>query len=162
LKAKAKPLSEEEIKTWHTFKQAGEFIFSLVVRDVAAATGLSAGDYGVLSRLVDLGGGTLRQIDLAKSMRWDKARLSHHLTRMQDRGLIAREHVSGKEVFVKITQQGQTVLADARPAHALSVRRYLLDRLSREETKVLSKILTRLSAQSPLASDGDGLRADGA
>jgi DNA-binding MarR family transcriptional regulator len=149
LKAKAKPLSLEEIKTWHTFKQAGEIIFGLVVRDVAAATGLSAGDYGVLSRLVDLGGGTLRQIHLAKSMRWDKARLSHHLTRMQERGLIEREHVSGKEVFVKITQQGKTELADARPAHASSVRRHLLDRLSQEETKVLSKILTRLGAQSP-------------
>ena len=105
----------------------------------------------VLSRLADLGGGTLRQIDLARSMRWDKARLSHHLTRMQDRGLIEREHVSGKEVFVKITKQGQSVLSDARPAHASSVRRHLLDRLSHEETKALLKILTRLSAQSPPA-----------
>jgi hypothetical protein len=69
----------------------------------------------------------------------------------QDRGLIAREHVSGKEVLIKITEQGQTVLADARPAHASSVRRHLLDRLSHEETKVLSKILTRLSAQLPAA-----------
>jgi DNA-binding MarR family transcriptional regulator len=151
LKAKVKPLSEEEIKTWHTFKQAGEIVFGLVVRDVAAVTSLSAGDYGVLSRLADLGGGTLRQIDLAKSMRWHKARLSHHLTRMQDRGLIEREHVSGKEVFAKITKQGQSVLSDARPAHASSVRRHLLERLSHEETKALLKILTRLSAQSPPA-----------
>lgn len=148
MKAKAKPLSAKETNIWHTFKQAGEIVFGLVVRDVATATGLSSGDYGVLSRLVDLGGGTLRQIDLGKSMRWEKARLSHHLTRMQDRGLIEREHVSGKEVFVKITKQGQSVLSDARPAHSSSVRRHLLDKLSHEETKALMNILTRLRAQS--------------
>jgi DNA-binding MarR family transcriptional regulator len=147
---KAKLLSENEIKTWHAFKQAGEIVFGLVVRDVAATTGLSAGDFGVLSRLIDLGDGTLRQIDLARSMRWDKARLSHHLTRMQKRGLIERQPASAKEVFVKITSRGKAVLGDARPAHAASVRRHLLDRLSKAEMAVLAPILLRLSDKSSL------------
>jgi DNA-binding MarR family transcriptional regulator len=142
---KAKPLSEKEINTWHVFKQAGEVVFSLVVRDIAAATGLSAGDFGVLSRLVDLADGTLRQVDLAKSMHWDKARLSHHLTRMQNRGLIERRQISPKEVFVKLTHRGKTVLVEARPVHAASVRRHLVDRLSKEEMEFFVRVLARLA-----------------
>ncbi|WKL04994.1 MarR family transcriptional regulator [Paenibacillus amylolyticus] len=54
-------------------------------------SGLSEGDFGVLDRLVLFGDGSLRQQELADSMAWDKSRLSHHLKRMEKRGLVMRK-----------------------------------------------------------------------
>ena len=55
---------------------------------LAQATGLSGPEFGVLSRLAALGKGEMRQQALASVMAWDKSRLSHQLTRMQERALI--------------------------------------------------------------------------
>ena len=56
-------------------------------KEMSEQTGLSEGDYGVLDRLALLGNGNLRQQELADSMDWDKSRLSHHLTRMENADL---------------------------------------------------------------------------
>ena len=122
---------------WHTWKQSADRIRHRVARDIAAATGLSDPDYGVLSRLADLGGGQLRQQDLADSMDWDKSRLSHHLTRMQQRGLVERRPADGT-VTVHLTGAGRAALAEAVPVHAAAVRRHLLSRLSREQQRAIT------------------------
>ncbi len=129
-------LSPAELEVWHAWKQSADQIRQRVVRDVAAVTGLSDPDYGVLSRLADLGGGQLRQQDLADSMGWDKSRLSHHLTRMQQRGLVERQP-SGGAVTVRLTRAGQAVLAEAVPVHAAAVRRHLLSRLTAEQQRAI-------------------------
>ena len=56
-----KPLSPQELRIWHAFKLMGEDVMERVGRDIAAGTGLSGPDFGVLSRLADLGQGELRQ-----------------------------------------------------------------------------------------------------
>ena len=99
---------------------------------VPRGDGLSDPGYGVLSRLADLGGGQLRQQDLADSMGWDKSHLSHHLTRMQQRGLVERQP-SGDAVTVRLTPAGRVVLDQAVPVHAAAVRRHLLSRLTAEQ-----------------------------
>ena len=71
-------------------RKATEAMMTGIDRDLQDATGLTGSDFAVLSRLVDLGGGELRQKDLAASIGWDKSRLSHHLTRMEERALLAR------------------------------------------------------------------------
>ncbi len=81
----AKPLSARELKIWHAFKHLEEDVLSRVGRDLAEASDLSGPEFGVLSRLVDLGEGELRQQKLAASLRWDKSRLCHQLTRMPER-----------------------------------------------------------------------------
>ncbi|MGI8448770.1 MAG: MarR family winged helix-turn-helix transcriptional regulator [Streptosporangiaceae bacterium] len=125
-------LSSAELEVWYAWKQSADQIRRRVVRDVAAVTGLSDPDYGVLSRLADLGGGQLRQQDLADSMGWDKSRLSHYLTRMQQRGLVERQPSDGA-VTVRLTPAGRVVLDQAVPVHAAAVRRHLLSRLTAEQ-----------------------------
>ena len=104
---------------------------SRVGRDIAEATGLSGPDFGVLSRLVDLGQGAMRQQVLAESMGWDKSRLSHQLTRMQEKGLVERrdaektdrhgddhEDRSTKDRFCKTDPCGVCSGKPAFPAHS--------------------------------------------
>lgn len=68
--------------------------------------GLSHPSFNSASRLADLGSGELRQQDLAESVRWDKSRLSHQLTRMEGRGLTTRRPADGKGVIVGMTAKG--------------------------------------------------------
>jgi DNA-binding MarR family transcriptional regulator len=136
----AKPLSPHELRIWHAFKVMGDEVMERVGRDITAATGLSGADFGVLSRLAAVRKGEMRQQALAESLGWDKSRLSHHLTRMQQRELIERRESEPRAVFIVLTKQGKTKLDAARPVHAESVRRNLLSRLSEQQTETIVRV----------------------
>jgi DNA-binding MarR family transcriptional regulator len=120
-------LSSGEIALWHAWKRATETVRGRVAADITAQTGLSDPDFGVLTRVIDAGG-RMRQNQLAQSMGFHRSRLSHHLARMRERGLITTEPASnGVEVIA--TKQGRAVAERARPVHAAAVRRYLADPL---------------------------------
>jgi DNA-binding MarR family transcriptional regulator len=125
-----KPLTPREIRLWNAWELFTEAVSSRISREVAEATGLSAADYRVLSCLVDRGGGQLRQRELATALAWDKSRISHQLTRMQERNLLKRTKTAERGSNVAITTAGRTALESARPIHAHSVRRYLIERLT--------------------------------
>ena len=133
-------LSDDETRLWHAWKRAGEAVMAGVERDIVATTGLSGADYGVLSRLVDLGLGKLRQQELANLMGWDKSRLSHQLTRMEARSLVTRQTAKADGVTVTLTTEGRKALALARPVHAESIRRRLLAKLAPAQRAVLGVI----------------------
>jgi DNA-binding MarR family transcriptional regulator len=135
-----KPLSPHEFRVWHAFRLMGEDVMARVGRDIAEATGLSGPDFGVLSRLANIGKGEMRQQRLAEVMGWDKSRLSHQLTRMQNRKLIERREAEKRVVLVVLTGHGREKLEAAWPIHAESVRRNLLDRLSAEQIATLVRI----------------------
>ncbi len=135
-----KLLSPQELRVWHAFKLMGDDVLARVGRDIADATGLSGPEFGVLSRLAALGKGEMRQQRLAESMGWDKSRLSHQLTRMQERKLIERREGEKRVVLIVLTAQGREKLKAAQPVHARSVRRNLLARLSAEQIETLVRI----------------------
>jgi DNA-binding MarR family transcriptional regulator len=82
----------------------------------------------------------MRQQTLAESMGWDKSRLSHQLTRMQERELIERREVDKRVVLVVLTKHGRGKLKAARPIHAVSVRRNLLARLNAEQIETIVRV----------------------
>jgi DNA-binding MarR family transcriptional regulator len=119
-------LTDEESRLWHAWKRASEAVRARVADDISAATGLSDPDFGIVTRLLDLGDGTLRQNELATSMGWHRSRLSHQLTRMEQRGLVTRA-AAGDGVSVAITADGRAAAQAARPVHARAVRRHLTE-----------------------------------
>jgi len=125
-----KPLTPREIRVWNAWELFTEGVSSRISREVAEATGLSAADYRILSCLVDRGHGQLRQRELATALAWDKSRISHQLTRMQERDLLKRTKTAERGSNVVVTTAGRTALESARPVHAHSVRRYLIERLT--------------------------------
>lgn len=140
-------LSAQELEVWHAVKKIGDGVFALVASDMERLAGVSGADFGVLSRLVDLGEGTLAQAELGVSMDWHRSRLSHQLTRMEARNLIKRETTQGKRaVAVHVTDEGERLLRLARPIHASSVRRNVIARLSGSEQQALLNIAKRLAS----------------
>lgn len=140
-------LSKRELALWHAFKQMGQAVMAAVEKDLADHAGLTGSDFGVLSRLAELGKGELRQQALADSMGWHKSRLSHQLTRMQERGLVGRRETQPRVVTVTITALGRDRLGAARPVHAASVRRQLLDRLTAEQADLLLALSATLAGE---------------
>lgn len=133
-------LSSQELRVWHAFRFMNDDVLARVDRDISQATGLSGPEFGVLSRLTAIGQGEMRQQALARVMGWDKSRLSHQLKRMEKRALIERRPIGPKTVLVTITPSGREKLHLARPIHAQSVRRNLLDRISPEQTATIVRI----------------------
>ena len=135
-----KSLSPQELRVWHAFRLMHEDVLGRVGRDLSQATGLSGTEFGVLSRLAACGKGEMRQQVLASMMDWDKSRLSHQLTRMQERSLIERRRCDGKTVLIALTKLGREKLDAARPVHAASVRRHLLSRLTQEQIDTIVRV----------------------
>ncbi|HTJ25507.1 MAG TPA: MarR family transcriptional regulator [Candidatus Limnocylindria bacterium] len=135
--ARSENLTARELRLWHAWLQISEAVTSQVARDVAEASGLSAADYGILERLVEIGNGRLRQRELAAALNWDKSRISHQLTRMQERDLLTRSKTTQDGSQVAITRLGRDALERARPIHAQAVRRHLIKRLTPEQAATI-------------------------
>jgi DNA-binding MarR family transcriptional regulator len=142
-----KPLSPRELRVWHAFLLMGEDVLGRVGRDISQATGLSGPEFGVLSRLAAIGKGEMRQQSLANLMGWDKSRLSHQLTRMNERALIERRYADSNTVVVVLTELGREKLDAARPIHAESVRRNLLSRLTSEQIDTIVRVSNLLGEE---------------
>ena len=149
----ATPLSPRELRIWHAFVSMGEDVLDRVGRDIARATGLSGPEFGVLSRIAAYGRGELRQQDLADVMAWDKSRLSHQLTRMEERKLIERRAGERRATLVALTKIGREKLARALPIRAESVRRNLLARLTPEQINSIISISNLLGNEESRMED---------
>ncbi|GIH61682.1 MarR family winged helix-turn-helix transcriptional regulator [Microbispora siamensis] len=134
-------VASEPVDFWAAFKRAHEVVRARVIADTAEAAGLSEPDLAIL---VNLGkaGGALRQSELAASLGWDRTRVSHQLTRMSTRGLVARERAGG--VIVTLTDSGRAAITAALPGLDAAVRRHFTDKLSAQEIETLAAVFSRL------------------
>jgi DNA-binding MarR family transcriptional regulator len=139
-------LTPTELNAWRGFVRMQERLSGRVSRHLQATSNLSAADYGVLVHLVDAPGGRMRSADLARSLEWEKSRMSHQVSRMMRRGLVIREECpeDGRGAFVVITLAGRRVIAAAAPCHVKTVRRLFVDSLTPEELEVLARVAHRV------------------
>ncbi|MEU3521813.1 helix-turn-helix domain-containing protein [Streptomyces sp. NPDC006654] len=111
-------------------------------RSMQSEFGLSATDYTVLAELSRTPDAPLRMMELARILGWEKSRVSHHLSRMERRGVIAREECldDGRGAYVTITPAGRAAIEAAAPRHVEDVRRLFLDHLTPGQTALLAEI----------------------
>lgn len=95
-------------------------------------TDLSLQDYGVLAHLSDATNERDRMNDLGISLGWEKSRVSHHIARMERRGLVRRTKcpTDGRGWFVEMTDAGRAAIGAAAPGHVDAVRRHFIDLLT--------------------------------
>lgn len=135
-------LSGEEGRAWLGYRRMRALLDLQLTRDLARDSGLSDADYDVLSNLSESAEHRLRLGDLAAHMLWSKSRLSHHITRMGQRGLVARRDCpsDGRGAELTLTDAGWEAIKSAAPRHVDSVRRHFIDRLSAEQIRVLGEL----------------------
>jgi DNA-binding MarR family transcriptional regulator len=104
--------------------------------------GLSYQDYLVLATLSDQPDGRRRVVELSDELGWEKSRLSHHISRMCERGLVVKVPCPSdlRGIYVMITSVGRSTLEAAAPGHVDDVQRYFFQRLSTTQVATLTKI----------------------
>ena len=113
---------------------------------------LSYQDYLVLASLSDRVEGRSRIVELSHELGWEKSRISHHLSKMCERGLVAKERcpTDQRGTYVVITAAGRAAQSAAAADHVASVRRLFIDLLSRAQIETLADVaevvLARLGA----------------
>jgi len=139
-------LTPAEAGAWRGYRRMRALLDLRLGRDLAADSGLSEPDYDVLSHLSETPDRRIRLGDLAAHMLWSRSRLSHHLARMQQRGLVEREDCAddGRGSVVTLSAQGWAVLVEAAPHHVASVRRNFIDLLTPDEIAALDALSHRV------------------
>jgi DNA-binding MarR family transcriptional regulator len=109
-------------------------------------SGLSPADYQVLLALTEADGRRLRSSQLAASIDWERSRLSHHLGRMERRGLIGRGDCTtdNRGAVVSLTEDGAQIFRCASAPHLRAIKRHFADALTPEQFEALAGILQAL------------------
>jgi DNA-binding MarR family transcriptional regulator len=120
--------------------------------------GLTHFEYFVLAMLSEAPQRTLRMTSLALRTNATLPRLSHVVRRLEDRGLADRLPCpeDGRATNARLTDAGWAAVAAAAPGHVATVRRTVLDLLSREQLTQLrgiaDSLLTRLDPEGRMTS----------
>ncbi len=144
-------LSEKEQEAWRAFQQMRLLLVSHLNRDLHEKSGLSDADYEVMVHLSEAPSHRMRLLNLGCALRWEKSRLSHQLSRMEVRGLVARSEcpTDGRGAFFALTAAGWDTLVAAAPFHVAAVRKAFVDGLTAEELQTFGdlsrKIISRLT-----------------
>jgi DNA-binding MarR family transcriptional regulator len=125
----------EELKVWREFIETIEALRSEIASRLLAETSLSAGDYSVLLALSEAPGQRMRSSELAAAITWERSRLSHHLGRMERRGLIRRDECAAdsRGAEVVLTTTGAAAFNGATIPHLRAVRELFVDAFTPEQ-----------------------------
>ena len=109
-------------------------------------SGVSPADYQVLLALREAEGRRLRSSELAASIDWERSRLSHHLGRMERRGLIGRNDCAtdSRGAEVSLTEHGAGVFRRASAPHLRAIKKHFADALTPGQFEALADILQTL------------------
>lgn len=140
-------LSDDEQRAWRAYRRMVLLVDAEIARELTRDSGLSMPDYQVLAALSEAADRRCRLSELAASMQWSASRLSHHVSRMEQRGLVERAECpsDARGAFVVLTDAGFAAIQAAAPDHVASVRRHLIDRLTPTQIAALSEIAETVS-----------------
>lgn len=151
-------LDERRQRAWRAYLQMGALLDAHLARQMQADSALSLSDFAVLVNLSEHPDGRLRAHELAGALRWEKSRLSHQISRMQQRGLVERTECpeDRRGAFVVITDAGRAAIEAAAPMHAETVHRVVFDALTDEQVDALEAISAAITAGLEGEDDRDG------
>ncbi|MFE9069163.1 MarR family winged helix-turn-helix transcriptional regulator [Streptomyces violaceusniger] len=134
-------LTTEEQHAWRSFVRMHERLMGRLSRLLQTDSNVSPADFAVLVELTDVPD-RRRFLDIARALKWEKSRLSHHIARMVKRGLVMRDECpeDGRGAFVVITDEGRAVIEAATPRHVKAVRELFLDNVTPSELRLLARI----------------------
>ncbi len=135
-------LDAREQDAWRAYLDMNAKLTARLNREMQEQSGISIADFSVLVQLSEHLDARMRVLELARALGWEKSRLSHQLTRMQQRGLVERSNCNEdrRGAWIVLTDRGRSTVEEAAPRHVESVRRYLFDELNPEQVEALGQI----------------------
>lgn len=144
-KRRAMP-TREELRIWRNYIETAETLRTLLEGRLQSESSLSSADYRVLLALSEADRRTLRSSALAELIGWQRSRLSHHLGRMEKRGLVHRapcpDDVHG--IDVQLTDLGAEAFRHGSVPHLRDVHQLFVKALSPEQLARVDEFTTTL------------------
>ncbi len=135
-------LDERELAAWRGLQRMQAQLTAKLNRELSTDSALSLQDYTALVVLSEQPEDRLRSYELGRELGWEKSRLSHHIARMAERGLVTREKCPSDQrgLYVCLTTEGRRTLEAAAPGHVAAVRRDFIDLLNPDQLATLADI----------------------
>lgn len=145
-------LQDEEQQVWRGLLHVMRRLPVALARQMTQ--GLSMPDYEVMVALSESPERTSRVAPLAERLAWERSRTSHHLGRMEARGLVSRRSCAedGRGALVTLTPEGLARLEAAAPDHVGAVRSIVFESLDDRDLRDLDRIMAKLAAGLESAS----------
>jgi DNA-binding MarR family transcriptional regulator len=156
-------LTTYELGTWRSLLDTTTELRRLLSAQLQEECNLSPGDYQVLLALSEADGRRVRSSELASAIDWERSRLSHHLGRMERRGLIRRVDCAtdNRGAEVSLTEDGARSFRAATAPHLRAIKKHFADALTPYQFEALAEILQALQDHlrperaTAHATDGD-------
>jgi len=147
-------LSTSEQALWRALTLLGRRLAAGLEQRLQADAGISGPDFEILTALDGADQGRLRAGSLGEMLGWEKSRTSHHVARMEGRGLVRRVHCAEdhRGTWVELGPAGREALELAQPSFDAHVRGALVDVLPEDEAYVVARAAVRLLHVSPASS----------
>ncbi|WP_371572462.1 MarR family winged helix-turn-helix transcriptional regulator [Streptomyces sp. NBC_01314] len=149
-------LTQAQLHAWRDFSAMQAALVGRLNTHLQEDSRLSSADYAVLVALSEAPGGRARPGALGRAMDWEKSRLSHHISRMERRGLLRRQEAeSSRYSDVALTDAGRAAIEAAAQRHVAHVRAWFVDAMTPDQLTAFGQmceaVLTRVntSAQDP-------------
>ena len=135
-------LDDAEQQAWRNLVSLLHLLPLALDRQLQADAGLPHAYYLILAMLSEAPDRSLRMSQLAQVTSGSQSRLSHSVSRLEERGWVERRRYPGdrRGQLAVLTDAGYAVLVEAAPGHVAEVRRRVFDALTPEQVAQLSEI----------------------
>lgn len=135
-------LSADEQGAWRAFLEANRMLYDAVEAQLQQAADLPHNYYEILVRLSEAPDHSMRMTDLAAACVSSKSRISHAVTRLEERGWVCRSECASdrRGQLAHLTAKGFSALQEIAPGHVERVRSALFDALTPTQVKQLRAI----------------------
>jgi DNA-binding MarR family transcriptional regulator len=135
-------LDAEEQRAWRAYMYSWMLLEDRLDRELTRETGISHAYYEILVQLSEAADRQLRMSELAERCLSSRSRLSHAVSRLEERGWVRRQVCAedGRGQLAVLTDEGFAALETAAPVHVEGVRSHLFDQLSPEQVAAMRDI----------------------
>jgi DNA-binding MarR family transcriptional regulator len=126
-------LDAEEQRAWRAWLYSSQLLNDRLDRELTRATGIPHAYYEILVQLSETPERQMRMSELADRCLSSRSRLSHAVSRLEERGWVRRQVCAedGRGLLAVLTDEGFAALEAAAPIHVEGVRTHLFDQLPR-------------------------------
>jgi len=145
--ARMRCLDSDEMKAWRSYITTSVDLMKALEADVSPY-GITMGDYQLLAMISEAPDSRLRLCDLADQLRLTRGGLTRRMDGVLSQGLVRRvqDDRDRRVAFAELTAKGWTLLKKIAPIHLVSVRRLMIDHLSRAEIKAIGSAFGKIEA----------------
>lgn len=153
-------LTDDEQRAWRRLAAVVLKLPAELERQLQRDSGMSHFEYWVLALLSETPGRSLRLSELAAQANASLSRLSHVVTRLEERGWVTRAPCPGdaRATLAVLTEAGWEQVVSAAPGHVEAVRSLVFDGMGERDVADLERVCGAIAQRLDATADRRGDR----